>query len=150
MRIGIDGLPLTEVLTGIGHYTNELAHHLSQTNDDKIEVVSPRSYISSLNSDRELPANLSFVRSRVSLWNRHWWSIGLPRHVRRHAVDVFHGTNFEIPLQRVCATVITIHDLSMLPTQHAEKKLSGSGAHYARTPSRHHDVTPTASARQEA
>ena len=33
---------------------------------------------------------------------------------RRNSLDVFHGTNFEVPLQKVCPTVVTIHDLSML------------------------------------
>jgi glycosyltransferase involved in cell wall biosynthesis len=125
MRIGIDGLPLTEVLTGIGHYTNELARHLSLDGAaDKIEVISPRAFIPSLNSDAKPPDNLRFIRSRVGLWNRRWWSIGLPRYIRRHAVDVFHGTNFEIPLQNVCPTVITVHDLSMLlHAETQEKKL---------------------------
>jgi glycosyltransferase involved in cell wall biosynthesis len=115
MRIGIDGLPLTEVLTGIGHYTNELAHHLAQqAAQDKVNVVSPRAFINSLSSDGRQSDNLNFVRSRLSLWNRHWWSVGLPRHIRRNSLDVFHGTNFEVPLQNVCATVVTVHDLSML------------------------------------
>jgi glycosyltransferase involved in cell wall biosynthesis len=119
MRIGIDGLPLTQVLTGVGHYTNELARHLAhQITADQIEVVSPRAFISSLNSDRNRPENLDFVRTRLGLWNRHWWSVGLPRYIRRSSLDVFHGTNFEVPLQRVCPTVLTIHDLSML--LHAE------------------------------
>lgn len=125
MRIGIDGLPLTEVLTGIGHYTNELARHLSfEGIADEIEVVSPRAFIPALNSAAKSPENLRFIRSRVGLWNRRWWSIGLPRYIRRHALDVFHGTNFEVPLQNVCATVITIHDLSMLlHAETQEKKL---------------------------
>jgi len=125
MRIGIDGLPLTEVLTGIGHYTNELARHLGLAcAADEIEVVSPRAFITSLDSEAKPPDNLRFVRSRVSLWNRRWWSIGLPRYIRRHSLDLFHGTNFEVPLRSVCPTVITVHDLSMLlhaDTQ--EKKL---------------------------
>lgn len=115
MHIGIDGLPLTEVLTGVGHYTNELARHLASGQAaDEIEVVSPRSFVASLNAEATLSDNLRFVRSRVSLWNRRWWSIGLPRYIRKQALDVFHGTNFEVPMQKVCATVLTIHDLSML------------------------------------
>jgi glycosyltransferase involved in cell wall biosynthesis len=115
MRIGIDGLPLTEILTGIGHYTNELAWHLGlEWPADEIEVVSPRAFVTSMNADARPPANVRFVRSRVSLWNRRWWSIGLPRYIRRHSLDVFHGTNFEVPLQQVCPTVLTVHDLSML------------------------------------
>ena len=126
MRIGIDGLPLTQVLTGIGHYTHELAQHLAcYTRGDEVEIVSPRAFLKSLDFATDCPANLRFVRSRVSPWNRHWWSIGLPRYIRRHSLDLFHGTNFEVPWQRVCPTVLTIHDLSMLlHAETQEKKLA--------------------------
>ena len=126
MRIGIDGWPLTEVLTGIGHYTNELARHLAtETVDDQINVISPRAYTRSLNFGTVLPANLHFVRSGISPWNRRWWSIGLPRHLRRQPMDVFHGTNFEVPLQKICPSVITIHDMSMkLHAGTQERKLA--------------------------
>src|SRR6266404_344876 len=114
MRIGIDGLPLTEILAGIGHYTNELAQHLAlKSKGDEIEVISPRAFLPTLNSRNQLPANLRFTRSRVGPLTRRWWSVGLPRYIRRHSLEVFHGTNFEVPLQRVCPTVLTIHDLSM-------------------------------------
>ena len=123
MRIGIDGLPLTETLTGIGHYTLELAKHLAQNSpEDEIQIVSPRAYLPSLDLQRERPANLRFVRSRVSPITRHWWSIGLPRYIRRHGIDVFHGTNFEVPLRNVCPTVVTVHDLSMLLYPHTQER----------------------------
>lgn len=123
MRIGIDGLPLTEELTGVGHYTLELANHLAvATPADEIQLVSPRAYLPSLAGQRELPANLGFVRSRVSPISRHWWSIGLPRCIRRQRLDLFHGTNFEVPLRRVCPTVVTIHDLSMLLYSHTQER----------------------------
>src|SRR5438876_12217368 len=41
MRIAIDGFPLSEPLTGIGHYTLELAHHLALNSPEhEILVVS--------------------------------------------------------------------------------------------------------------
>ncbi|HEV7396450.1 MAG TPA: glycosyltransferase family 1 protein [Pyrinomonadaceae bacterium] len=115
MRIGIDGLPLTEILTGIGHYTNELAQHLGREfPHDSVEVISPRAFFQSLDSNASIPHNVAFHRPRRSLWNQRWWSIGLPRYLRSHSFDVFHGTNFEVPLQGNCPAVITIHDLCML------------------------------------
>jgi glycosyltransferase involved in cell wall biosynthesis len=126
MRIGIDGLPLTEVLTGIGHYTIELARNLALASEwDEIEIVSPRAFLPSLNSPQEQSSNLRFVRSRVSLLTRHWWSIGLPRYIRSNSIDLFHGTNFEVPLRKVCPTVLTIHDLSMLlhPETHEARRV---------------------------
>src|SRR5215472_3471768 len=125
MRIGIDGLPLTEVLTGIGYYTLELARHLALNDEtDAIEVVAPRSFRPAVNSESSAPSNLRLVRSRVSPVTRHWWAIGLPRYLKRHQLEVFHGTNFESPLRRVCPSVVTIHDLSMLlfsQTQEAKR-----------------------------
>lgn len=125
MRIGIDGLPLTQTLTGIGHYTNQLAIHLAlEADGDEIEVISPRAFLPDLDTSAERPPNLHFSRARLSPLNRRWWSIGLPRYLRRHPIEVFHGTNFEVPLQQVCPTVLTIHDLSMwLHPETQEKKL---------------------------
>ena len=45
MRVGIDGYPLAEPRTGVGHYTLELARalaHISPT--DQFELVSPKPY----------------------------------------------------------------------------------------------------------
>ncbi len=153
MHIGIDGLPLTEVLTGVGHYTNELARHLASGQAaDEIEVVSPRSFVASLNTESPAGDKLRFVRSRVSLWNRRWWSIGLPRYIKRQAFDVFHGTNFEVPLQKVCPTVLTIHDLSMLLHSGTQEKKLVQRAQ-SRLPMMAHFanmiVTPTESVRRE-
>lgn len=125
MRIGIDGLPLTELLTGIGHYTAELAQHLASTSeDDEVQVVSPRSFVAAPNLHTQVASSLQFVRVRVGPISRRWWSVGLPRYIRRHAIELFHGTNFEVPLGGVCPTVVTIHDLSMLlHPQTQEKRL---------------------------
>src|SRR5688572_16560884 len=45
---------------------------------------------------------------------RSWWTIGLPSYLRNHPLDLFHGTNYEVPLRTQCPTVVTIHDLSFL------------------------------------
>jgi glycosyltransferase involved in cell wall biosynthesis len=34
--------------------------------------------------------------------------------VQKRSFDLFHGTNFEVPLWKKCPTVLTIHDLSLL------------------------------------
>src|SRR5215472_3319920 len=126
MRIAIDGLPLTEVLTGVGHYTLELAQHVAVVSTEaQVEIVSPRGFLISLDRHQNNLPNVHFVRSRVSPLRRRWWSIGLPRYLARNKVDVFHGTNFEIPFRRVCPTVLTIHDLSMMlyPRTHEAKRV---------------------------
>ena len=114
MRIALDGIPLTEALTGVGHYTFELARHLASSSADEIFVVSPRRFVSSITSETTRPPNLHLTRSSKSPLNRFWWSMGLPKYIRKHQIQVFHGTNFEVPLTGKCPSVITIHDLSMV------------------------------------
>lgn len=114
MRIGLDGMPLTELKTGIGVYTFELAQALAaQAPDDDFELVSPRPYQPAVLVDGK-PANLSLVYSKPSLLQRRWWTVGLPAYLRRTSTALFHGTNFEAPLRGNCPTVVTIHDLSWL------------------------------------
>src|SRR6185369_1565441 len=92
MRIALDGMPLAAPLTGVGHYTAQLARNLP--------VVAP--------SD-----SFTFI-SPSGLLKRRWWSLGLPLHLLRNSFDLFHGTNYEIPFWSRRPTVITIHDLSMM------------------------------------
>ncbi|HEY0367789.1 MAG TPA: glycosyltransferase family 1 protein [Pyrinomonadaceae bacterium] len=92
MKIALDGMPLASQLTGVGHYTRELARNLA--------VVAP--------SD-----SFTFIEPR-GLLKRRWWSLGLPLHLVRNSFDIFHGTNYEIPLWSRLPTVVTIHDLSLL------------------------------------
>ena len=114
MRIGLDGMPLTELKTGIGAYTFELAQALAaQSPHDEFELVSPRAFQTGAMADGK-PANLSLVYSKPSGLQRRWWTFGLPSYIRRTSMALFHGTNFEVPLRGNCPTVVTIHDLSWL------------------------------------
>ena len=100
MNIALDGMPLASPLTGVGHYTAELARNLA--------IVAP--------SD-----SFTFI-SPQGLLKRKWWSLGLPLHLARNSFDLFHGTNYEIPFWSRRATVVTIHDLSsMLVGVHAQR-----------------------------
>ena len=92
MNIALDGMPLASPLTGVGHYTAELARNLA--------IVAP--------SD-----SFTFI-SPHGLLKRRWWSLGLPLHLLRNSFDLFHGTNFEIPFWSRRPTVLTIHDLSLM------------------------------------
>jgi glycosyltransferase involved in cell wall biosynthesis len=126
MRIGIDGIPLHYLKTGIGHYTFEVARCLALASpSDEFELISPHPFISQPGdvSDQELPTNLRAVRVEANLLERRWWSIGLPRYIKRHPLALFHGTNFEVPLWKRCPTVLTIHDLSALlyPEKHQRR-----------------------------
>lgn len=134
MRIGIDGLPLTTPKTGVGHYTFELARALATIEPaSQFEIVYPSTYpaiatVAGGNgglSDDNIPANLKLERVPVGPLGRHWWSAGLPRYIRRGKLDLFHGTNYDVPLWRRSATVLTIHDLSHLlhPETHEKRSV---------------------------
>lgn len=156
MRIGIDGLPLTAPKTGVGHYTFELARALAQLEPaSSFEIVYPSTYPPvSLSEDgrQSLPDNLSAVRVAVGPLARHWWSNGLPRYLRNGTTDLFHGTNYDVPLWRRCATVVTIHDLSPLlyPATHEKRSVRRARRRLplmARTADA--IITPTESVRRE-
>ena len=94
MYVGLDGIALTQPKTGVGHYTFELARALAGiASDDKFELIVP---------------------PRHSLRRRYWSQIGLPLYINRVRLDLFHGTNYNIPLWNRCPNVLTIHDLSLL------------------------------------
>ncbi len=130
MYIGLDALPLTTPKTGVGHYTFELAAALASLQSaSRFELLYSSSYppITTGESDQATawPNNLKLERVRVGEIGRHWWSAGLPREIRRRKLDLFHGTNFDVPLWRRCATVLTIHDLSQLlhPETHEKRSV---------------------------
>lgn len=132
MLIGLDGIPLTALRTGVGHYTFELACALARVAPESaFEVVYPSNLpaaVPGLDDSISLPANLKIKRIKVGPVGRYWWSTGLPRYVRRSGIELFHGTNFDVPPWRQCATVLTIHDLSLLihSETHEKRRVSRS------------------------
>ena len=114
MRVGLDGYLLSEPRTGVGHYTLELARALALNfPTDQFELVSPKPFAGSFVEENEL-SNLAFVKAKSSSIRGHWWSVGMPLYARRASFDLFHGTNFELPLWKNRRTVLTVHDLSTL------------------------------------
>jgi len=114
MRIGLDGIPLTKLKTGVGHYTFELARALAlAAPQDEFQLISPTSSPASIKNFHEpgVPSNLQVIQAEVNSMSRHWWTIGLPWHIRRNPLALFHGTNYDVPLLGSCPTVLTIHDL---------------------------------------
>lgn len=128
MLFGLDAIPLTEPRAGVGHYTFELARALAAAvPSDEFELAYP-SVFPPINFDEfsePLPPNLKPSRVGVGALGRHWWSVGLPRHVRRRRIKLFHGTNYDVPLWGGAATVLTIHDLSLLvhPETHERRRV---------------------------
>jgi glycosyltransferase involved in cell wall biosynthesis len=126
MRIGIDGIPLAELKTGVGHYTLEIARELAlQAPSDSFQILSHLPFAHAAVADFNAPDNLSFIKQPVNQATRNWWTIGLPLYIKRARLDLFHGTNYDVPVWGGCPTVLTIHDLSQLlfPATHEERRV---------------------------
>src|SRR5258705_4188662 len=122
MIIGLDGMPLTWLKTGVGHYTFELARALARAEPaTEFDLVYPSAFppFSLQDNEDRLPANLKCTRVPVGQISRHWWSVGLPRYIKRRGIKLFHGTNYDVPLWKRSATVLTVHDMSLV--LHPEK-----------------------------
>jgi len=113
MRIGLDGQPLVNPKTGVGHYTFELVRALAALRpEDSFELVAPDILPASVIRDTETIPNLRVVSVKANVLTRRWSSIGLPRYIRRAGLDLFHGTNYQLPLMNAKRNVLTVHDLS--------------------------------------
>lgn len=127
MHIGLDGIPLAETKTGVGHYTLELGRGLAQlSGSDAFEFVAPSRILLRDEDERKtLPANLSVTFRKPNSLRKHWWTIGLPLYIRQSSFDLFHGTNYNVPLWEACPTVLTIHDLSLFlyPETHEKNRV---------------------------
>ncbi len=114
MRIGLDAIPLATPRTGVGHYTFELARHLAlAAAEHDFQLVSPFPFDPPIASE-ELPPNLQAIRPQIGPWRRRWFAVGLPLYLKQASIDLFHGTNYDVPLWSKCPSVLTIHDLSLL------------------------------------
>ncbi len=114
MRIAIDAIPLAAAKTGVGHYTDALAIWLARTHPDhEYELISPFDFSIESSNGHPGPTNLNKRFMPVRSVFRKWWLVGLPTLLHISPVDVFHGTNYCIPIFAPCPTVVTIHDLSL-------------------------------------
>jgi alpha-1,3-rhamnosyl/mannosyltransferase len=114
MRIGLDGQPLLKPKTGVGHYTLELARALAALRPEvSFELIAPDAIPVSIIRETETIPNLRVVSIKANALMRRWSSIGLPRYMRRARLDLFHGTNYQVPLMNAKRNVLTVHDLSV-------------------------------------
>ena len=111
MRIALDSTPLIDPYGGIPRYVTELAAALAEGfPSDEIHLLSDQA---ELHVDRRLQALPNVVLDPPQRrFGGKWWSLGLPWELRRRAVDVFHGTNFEVPYLPAVPSLLTLHDLS--------------------------------------
>lgn len=109
VTVALDATPLTVPTGGVRRYTEELARALAASyTQDQICLISDQKFaLEGLG-----PSNLKSCPGPRSALDKRWWLWGLPMELRRMSADVFHGTDFSVPYLRICATVMTVHDLS--------------------------------------
>jgi glycosyltransferase involved in cell wall biosynthesis len=120
MRIALDAIPLAAAKTGIGHYTDALAHSLASLHaSNEYVLLSPFDFAFDVTNGH--PKNLGKQYFPVRSVFRKWWLVGLPAMLQISPLDLFHGTNYCIPVYAPCPTVVTIHDLSLFTQPHTHE-----------------------------
>jgi glycosyltransferase involved in cell wall biosynthesis len=85
---------------GVPRYVRELHAALRElATEDTFDLLT----------DQPVPGAIG---PRANWLERKWWLAGLPLTLRRERFDVFHGTEFAVPYIPVCASVLSLHDLS--------------------------------------
>ncbi len=110
MRIALDWTALQRGagIGGVARYSSQLAAALAREfPEDELVLVSDQPF--------EMPSlgpNVLVGQGPRNALERRWWTFGLQRELRRQRADVFHGTNFAVPVPAAVPAVLTIHDLS--------------------------------------
>lgn len=105
MRVALDATPLSLSAGGLRRYVEELAVALHAAFPEDQYLLA---------SDQPVQTNLPIERcsAPANAAQRKWWLYGLPRELARRRIQVFHGTNFEVPCLPLRPSVLTMHDLS--------------------------------------
>lgn len=109
MRIGISAILGT--LGGPATYARELIHALAR-------IDAGNEYVVITDAPAALgpcPPNVLCVEAPLPtpLLTPAWDHLLLPRLIRRHRLNLFHGTKGTLPLWRQCPEVVTVHDLAV-------------------------------------
>lgn len=96
---------------GIGRYMKCLAEAvLAHAPEHEYLLILPREEKHIVGGDR---ANVERIAPRLAYYSLRE-QIDLPRILRDRRVDVLHSPHFNLPLRRVCPTIVTIHDVIYL------------------------------------
>jgi glycosyltransferase involved in cell wall biosynthesis len=110
MRVALDATPLVLSSGGLRRYVEELSLAFAlEFPHDEVTLISDQPFQISA---EDFPPNLRKGPGARNPLERKWWLAGAALATKRHNSDVFHGTNFEVPLIHLRPSVMTIHDLS--------------------------------------
>ncbi|HET9370460.1 MAG TPA: glycosyltransferase family 1 protein [Vicinamibacterales bacterium] len=105
-RVGIDGRAFSSPAGGVRRYVHELTSACK-------DVAPDVAFLAIGASAGSLPNTVTGVPARSWLPTNLGWSLdGLPRAIRRAAVDVFHAPAYTAPLWGGHPLVVTSHDVS--------------------------------------
>jgi glycosyltransferase involved in cell wall biosynthesis len=103
----LDATPLTLTSGGLARYVTELSRALAvEYPEDSYVLLSDQRFAVPAGA----PPNLIAKEPRTNIGR--WWLQGVRRVIAEAGVQIFHGTNFEVPYRGNTPSVLTIHDLS--------------------------------------
>lgn len=138
VRILLDAIPLTGLLTGISRYLRNLYSEMEKL--PEVEVY----YFNGKRVSRRMPAQaepISWARKTDRVWRlhesavlamrtAHWllYEYKVRRRTECNNYNVHHETAFTPAAQRNCCQVFTIHDLSLMryPEMHPKERVKYS------------------------
>jgi glycosyltransferase involved in cell wall biosynthesis len=109
MRIVLDATPLASAGAGSARYVTEVSVALARCFPaDDVCLASDQRF----QRPECAPVNLTLGRGPQNVLERRWWLWGAMRESVRLRAEIFHGTNFEVPLIPAVPSVVTLLDLS--------------------------------------
>lgn len=113
MRIGVNGFYLSTPYSGIGQYTINLIHALSEIDkENKYYVFSPREVTWELPPNFRLKVIKPLPLLPKTFLNRFFWEeFQLGKAIKDYRIEVFHGMYQSLPRNaEKIGNVVTIHD----------------------------------------
>ena len=128
LRIGFDAAPLVDPVSGVEWHTYHLFRSLFALDQSDVQFVG---YL----SPGQNPANdyAAWVRSGKLQWARAERSWGRWRTKTYTTLDLFHGTNFKMPVLGKYGGIVTIHDLWLDRFPRYSRKFFGQMPSFFRT-----------------
>jgi glycosyltransferase involved in cell wall biosynthesis len=124
VRVAIDATAIPASLTGAGRYVTDLVNALDARDDVALDVFTRRADGARWRTAAPSATVVEAApRSRVA--RLAWEQVGLPRRLRRLAVDVHHGPHYTMPLRARVPVVVTVHDMTFFdhPDWHERSKV---------------------------
>jgi glycosyltransferase involved in cell wall biosynthesis len=120
MRIGIDARWIFPEISGVGRVTEKLIHHLGELGGDNTYLLlfTDQGLMNQYGSRWSQYPNLKPVLVPWGIFSPGN-QLKMPSFIRREGIDLFHSTNYMLPLfLRETLVVSTIHDLIPIKFPH--------------------------------